>query len=80
MMLSRVMLEPNSVVPMHSHPHEQAGIIVEGALEFTIGEETRIYTVGEMYIIPGNVAHSVRTGNQPAVALDIFSPVREEYK
>jgi hypothetical protein len=33
-----------------------------------------------MFIIPGGVVHSVRVGATPARALDIFSPVREEYK
>ena len=29
LMLSVVELEPGSTVPMHSHPHEQAGIVLE---------------------------------------------------
>ena len=80
MMLSRVEIAANSVVPLHSHPHEQAGIVVEGELEFTIGGETRRLKPGDMYIIPGNVEHTVVSFDEPAVALDIFSPVREEYK
>jgi len=81
MMLSRVVIEPGRVVPPHSHPHEQAGIVVEGQLEFTIGDETRVLGPGEMYIIPGDVEHKVvAVGDETAVALDIFSPVREEYK
>jgi quercetin dioxygenase-like cupin family protein len=81
MMLSRVVLEPGGVVPPHQHPHEQAGVVLEGTLEFTIGGETKVLGPGEMYIIPGNVEHKVvPVGDQTAVALDIFSPVREEYK
>ena len=80
MTLSRVVLSANSVVPPHSHPHEQAGIVIEGELEFTIGGETRRLGPGDMYIIPGNVEHKVVSFDEPAVALDIFSPVREEYK
>ncbi len=80
MMLSRVELAAGSEVPPHSHPHEQAGVVLDGELEFTIGGETRTVRAGEMYIIPGNVEHSVRAIDAPAVALDVFSPVREEYK
>ena len=80
MTLSLVEIAANSIVPMHSHPHEQAGVVLEGMLEFTIGGEVRTYGAGEMYIIPGNVEHQVISGDEPAVALDIFSPVREEYQ
>lgn len=80
MLLSMVDLPAQSVVPMHSHPHEQAGIVLSGELTFTIGGETRTLFPGDMYIIPGGVEHTVAAGNAPAQALDIFSPVREDYK
>jgi quercetin dioxygenase-like cupin family protein len=79
LMLSVVELEPGSIVPMHSHPHEQAGIVLEGEFDLTIGGETRRVRKGDMYIIPGGVEHAVVTGNEKAVALDIFHPIREEY-
>lgn len=80
MMLSRVVIEPHKEVPLHSHPHEQTGVVLEGELEFTIGGETKVLKAGDMYIIPGNVEHRVISLDQPAVALDIFNHVREEYK
>jgi quercetin dioxygenase-like cupin family protein len=79
-MLSFVEVKPDGVVPMHSHPHEQGGICLEGALEFTIGGETRIVHKGEGWLIPGGVMHSVRALEAGAYALDIFYPQREEYK
>lgn len=78
--LSLVTLEAGSTVPMHSHPHEQAGFVVEGELDFTIGDETRRMKPGDSYIIPGNVPHGCAACAGPALVLDIFSPVREEYK
>jgi quercetin dioxygenase-like cupin family protein len=80
MLISLVDLPANSYVPEHSHPHEQAGIIVEGELTFTIGGESRKLKPGDMYIIPGGVLHSLQTGPAPGKAVDIFSPVREEYQ
>jgi quercetin dioxygenase-like cupin family protein len=80
MMISYVTLAPYSEVPLHHHPHEQVGIILEGELEFTIGNETRICKKGDTYIIPGGVMHGVKVFDKPAVAMDIFSPPREEYK
>ena len=80
LMLSLVELESGSVVPVHDHPHEQAGIVLEGEFDLTIGGETKRVRKGEMYIIPGGVEHGVVTGASKAVALDIFHPIREVYK
>ncbi|MCS7186967.1 MAG: cupin domain-containing protein [Armatimonadetes bacterium] len=79
-MLSFVRFEPNAVVPTHSHPHEQMGVLLEGELEFTIGDETKILRKGDCWWVPSNVAHSVRNLDKPSLALDIFHPVRDEYK
>lgn len=79
-MLSLVEIGPGSVVPMHSHPHEQAGIVVEGEFDFIIGGERRRVKLGDMYIIPGGVPHSAIGLDRKAVALDIFSPPREDYQ
>jgi quercetin dioxygenase-like cupin family protein len=79
-MLSYVELAPGGKVPPHSHPHEQGGICLEGAMEFTIGDETRVIKRGESWMIPGGVVHAVLALGQGAVALDIFSPPREDYK
>jgi quercetin dioxygenase-like cupin family protein len=78
-MLSVVRLSPHSVVAEHAHPHEQMGYLLEGRLEFTVGGVTRALGPGDMWRIPGGVAHSVRALDQPALALDVFQPVREDY-
>ena len=67
-------------VPEHSHPNEQVGLILSGDLEFTIGGETRTLKPGEMFRIPGGVPHSVVALDQPVRVLDIFHPVRDEYR
>ncbi len=79
-MLSFVEIKPGSLVPMHSHPHEQGGVCLEGSFEFTIGGETRIVRKGEGWMIPGGVMHSARGLDGEAYVLDIFYPHREEYK
>ncbi len=66
-------------VPMHSHPHEQTGTGLEGAFELTIDNETRIIRPGDAYTIPGGTPHSARSVDGPALALDIFNPIREDY-
>lgn len=79
MMLSVVRFEPDSVVPDHSHPHEQMGLLVSGRLAFTVGGVTEILEAGDMWRIPSNVPHSVVAVGGPAVALDVFHPIREDY-
>ena len=80
MMLSLAELEPHAVVEEHSHPHEQVGIVLEGRLTFTIGGEEKTLGPGEMFRIPGNVKHRVVALDAPAKALDIFYPIREDYR
>jgi unsaturated pyranuronate lyase len=80
MMLSLVEFAPHAVVEPHSHPHEQMGMLLEGELTFTIGGQTRTLRPGEMWRIPGGVVHSAVAGDQPVKALDVFHPVREDYR
>ncbi|MBM3947115.1 MAG: cupin domain-containing protein [SAR202 cluster bacterium] len=80
MLLSLVDLEKNAEVPLHTHPHEQAGIVLQGEAEMTIGNETRQLKQGDVYVVPGDTVHAVKNRAKPACFLDIFSPVREEYK
>jgi len=80
MMFSLVTLAPNAVVPTHSHPHEQMGMMVSGTMEFTIAGETRQLEPNGIYFVPGGVPHAAKAGPGGAVALDAFSPPREEYR
>ncbi len=80
MLLSVVTLAPRAVVEPHAHPHEQIGLLLEGELTFTIGGETRTLRPGEMWRIPGGVMHSAVAGDAPTKALDIFHPMRDDYR
>jgi len=78
-LVSEVRFEADGIVPLHSHPHEQAGYVAEGAIEFTIGEQVVVLRAGDGYVIPGHVPHGCRA-LEASLAIDIFSPVREEYR
>jgi len=80
MLVPLVELSPNSVVPLHKHPHERVGIVLEEEVHMTIGGETRLIKAGEVYVIPGHVEHGGRAGETSAKVFDVFSPVREDYK
>jgi len=79
-LLAVVDMAPNTVAPRHRHTQEQAGIVLEGEIEFRIGNETKLLKAGEIYVIPADVEHSARSGTLRARALDIFSPVPEDRK
>jgi quercetin dioxygenase-like cupin family protein len=80
MMLSMATLEPHSVVDEHSHPHEQVGIVLEGRAIFSIGGEQKTLQPGDLFRIPGHVRHKVVALEKPFKALDIFYPIRDEYR
>lgn len=71
-MLSLANFEPGSLVPDHSHPHEQMGMMVSGRLEFTVGGVAQILTPGDVWRIPGDVVHRVG-------AFDVSHPIRDDY-
>ena len=79
-LLSLVDIEPTVEVPLHTHPHEQSGIVLEGELEMGVAGEVKVLNAGDIYIIPGGVEHFAKTRSVRARVLDIFSPVREDYK
>jgi quercetin dioxygenase-like cupin family protein len=80
MMLSLAELEPHAVVEEHSHPHEQVGMVLEGRAVFSIGGEEKTLGPGAMFRIPGNVKHRVVALEARFKALDIFFPIREDYR
>ena len=77
--LGVVELEPNSVVPEHSHENEQLGIVLSGSLTFRVGDESRELGPGGTWCIPANTRHEVTTGPQGAVVLDVFAPTRDDW-
>ena len=72
-------IDKGAILPAHSHIHEQTTQIMEGQLEMTIGGVTQILEPGVITLIPSNVVHSARALTDCKV-VDIFSPVREDYK
>jgi quercetin dioxygenase-like cupin family protein len=80
MMMSLADLEPRSVVEEHAHPHEQVGMVIRGRATFFIGGEEKTLGPGDMYRIPGGVRHRVVALDEPVQALDIFYPIREDYR
>ena len=79
-MLNLVELEPDAVVALHSHPHEQLGIILSGSMTLVVDGADHVLEEMDAYTLPGNVEHEGIAGPQGALVLDVFQPVREDYR
>ena len=79
-MLNLIRFEPGAVVPLHSHPHEQLGIVLEGMQALVVEGVAHELGPFEAYVLPGGVEHSAYCGPDGALVLDVFTPVREEYR
>ncbi len=79
LMLSYLEMDEGAEIPLHDHPHEQGGMLLEGKLQLTIGDDTRIVHPRSMFIIPPGVPHRAVAVDGPALVLDVFSPIREDY-
>jgi unsaturated pyranuronate lyase len=78
--LGVIELDPGTVVPEHSHDNEQLGMCLSGSLVFRVGDESRELHAGETWSIPGNVPHEVHVGPDGAVVIDVFAPLREDWR
>ena len=74
-------LEPGMDVNPHSHPFEQIAYIVQGRMRFTIGDDVLDAGPGSVVRIPPDVVHCGEPiGDEIVLNLDVFSPIREDYR
>ena len=64
-------LQPGLVIPRHSHA-AQWGLVIDGVMSLTIGEETRLLRRGDSYVIPAGVTHSAVCSTK-VIAVDLFA-------
>jgi quercetin dioxygenase-like cupin family protein len=79
MLLTEFRLEKGKTLPTHAHPQEQTGYLVSGHIILTIDGEPHDMKPGGSWSIPGNVEHGAAIV-EDSVAIEVFSPVREDYK
>ena len=78
-MLNLIEFAPGSEVPLHSHPHEQLGLVLRGVQVLVVEGVEHPLGPMEGYVLPGGVEHSAHCGPEGATVLDVFRPVREDY-
>lgn len=77
-LLTEFRLERGSILPQHSHPHEQTGYLVSGRMRLKIAGTEHEVGAGDGWCIPSGVEHSA-TILDDSVAIEVFSPVRADY-
>jgi quercetin dioxygenase-like cupin family protein len=79
LMVCRLRFAPHVVTAVHSHPHEQITLVERGRVRFTIEDEQRIASAGDVLHFPPHVRHGATMLDEEVVLVDIFSPVREDF-
>jgi quercetin dioxygenase-like cupin family protein len=79
-MINLIEFKPGAVVPLHSHPHEQLGIVLRGMQGLVVDGVPHELGPMEGYVLPGGIEHSGYCGPEGSLVIDIFQPVREEYR
>ncbi len=64
----------------HDHPHEQMGLVLEGHLSLTVGEEMRVLGPGDVCAIPPNVRHGATKADDGCAVIEIFTRRRDDYR
>ena len=77
-LMTRFYLDKGSALPIHSHPYEQTGYLISGRLRLTIGSEQYDAHPGDAWNIAAGLDHGAEI-LEDSVALEVFSPVREDY-
>lgn len=77
-LLTELKFKKGRAIDQHSHPHEQYGYLVFGKIKLTIGDESFNVEPGDSWCIHSGVEHSAEF-LEDSIAVEVFSPVREEY-
>ena len=64
-------IAPNKEGAAHEHPFDQCGVVVEGEIEMSIGEEKKLLKPMETYFIPAGINHNWKTFASSAKILDV---------
>jgi quercetin dioxygenase-like cupin family protein len=78
MLMSEFLLQKGAILPEHSHPNEQTGYLVKGKIRLFMGNEVRELVSGDSWNVAKDLIHRAEI-LEDSVAIEVFSPVREDY-
>ena len=67
-------IDPGKKVPLHVHPtHEEGMYILDGPMNYTLGDETGVLNTGDVMFAPAGFQHDLtNTGDEPRRVMFIF--------
>ena len=71
--LTRVVVKPNSRGKPHSPPAEQVSMILRGGVRVSMGDTERIAMAGAIVHIPGNAVHMFEILGEETEILDVYT-------
>ena len=78
--LSFATLAPHSMGKMHSHPHEQMAVILEGSVDFILSGKSYALKAGDVIHVAGNLEHTGITGDVTCKMVEVFTPARKDFE
>jgi len=80
MLASFLTMNAGSTFELHSHPEEQIMIVTEGYCDEVVGNKIYHLREGDVIYLPPNIKHGAFIRDVDCKAIDVFSPVRPDYK
>jgi quercetin dioxygenase-like cupin family protein len=74
--LTRVVVRPNSHGKPHLHPAEQVSMILRGGVRVTLGDKEQIAMAGAIVHIPGNAVHMFEILGEETEILDVYTVIK----
>ena len=71
--MSFMEIAPDKEGTAHSHSFDQCGIVIEGEIEMSIGDEKKLLKPMETYFITAGIIHNWKTFGSPAKILDVVA-------
>ena len=68
---------PGSHLPPHSHPNEEAMLIIEGTLETVLGNDKYTLSAGDTVLAPAGVRHGFTNRSSEDARMVFVHPVLE---
>jgi quercetin dioxygenase-like cupin family protein len=77
--LNFIEVKAGCALSRHQHAHEQCSFVIEGKFELTVNDVAQVLEPGIFAMIPSYAWHS-GIAITDSKLIDIFSPVREDYR
>jgi quercetin dioxygenase-like cupin family protein len=77
-LMTEFLLKKDSLLVEHTHMQEQTGYLISGKIKLYIANRSRTIMPGDSWSVPSNSKHKAEI-IEDSVAIEIFSPCRENY-